>query len=105
MQEVEAGVVKWLGSVGGIVDAPMDRLEKKVFQECAVSDSCSLNKMVTDRIKERLVSMDSTSYNYVYRMEASNIDPLEGNSEDSIIDYLGFLYKSSINRIEDALKA
>lgn len=44
-----------------------------MFQECAVSDSCSLNKMVTDRIKERLVSMDSTSHNYVYRMEASNV--------------------------------
>ncbi|KAJ6322679.1 hypothetical protein OIU77_012509 [Salix suchowensis] len=68
--EVEAGVVKWLGSVGGIVDAPMDRVWT---MECAVSDSCSLNKMVTDRIKERLVSMDSTSHNYVYRMEASNV--------------------------------
>ncbi|KAJ4828240.1 hypothetical protein Tsubulata_036307 [Turnera subulata] len=83
-------------------------------------------------IKERLVSMDSTSYTYVYKMEASNvgldgsvntlrlvdygddstlvdwsfeINPLEGASEDGIIDYLGFLYKSCINRIAGALEA
>ncbi|KAJ6726959.1 LACHRYMATORY-FACTOR SYNTHASE [Salix purpurea] len=93
--EVEAGVVKWLGSVGGIVDAPTDRLEKKVFQECAVSDSCSLNKMVTDRIKERLVSMDSTSHNYVYRMEASNV------GLDGLINTLNLVGYWD----EDALKA
>ncbi|XVF48323.1 hypothetical protein PTKIN_Ptkin03bG0180900 [Pterospermum kingtungense] len=83
-------------------------------------------------VKERLVAMDTTSHSYVYRMEASNvgldgsenslklidyeddstlvnlsfeIDPLEGALEDSIIDYLGFLCKSCINRIHGAIKA
>lgn len=83
-------------------------------------------------IKERLVSMDSSSHSYVYKMEASNvgldgsvnsvklvdygddstlvnwsfeIDPVEGTSEESIIDYLGFLYKSCINRIGGAIEA
>lgn len=83
-------------------------------------------------IKERLVFMDQTLHSYVYRMEASNvgldgsvnsvnlidygedstlinwsfeIDPIKGASEDSLIDYLGFLYKSCINRIEGAIKA
>ncbi|KAK3230827.1 hypothetical protein Dsin_002708 [Dipteronia sinensis] len=83
-------------------------------------------------IKERLVSMDTSSYTYVYKMEASNvgldgsvntlklvdygedstlvnwsfeIDPVEGACEESIIDYLGFLYKSCINRIDGAIQA
>ncbi|KAM3697894.1 hypothetical protein ACB098_06G147900 [Castanea mollissima] len=83
-------------------------------------------------IKERLVFMDSSSHGYVYRMEASNIgldgslnslklvdygddstlvnwsfeiNPTEGACKDGIIDYLGFLYKSSINRIESAIEA
>ncbi|KAF5738475.1 hypothetical protein HS088_TW13G01374 [Tripterygium wilfordii] len=82
-------------------------------------------------IKERLVSMDSTLHSYVYRMEASNIgldgsvnslklvkygedstlvewsfeiNPMEGACEHSIIDYLEFLYKSCINRIEGAIQ-
>lgn len=82
-------------------------------------------------IKERLISMDSSLHSYVCKMEASNvgldgsinslklvdygddsklvswsfgIDPVEGASEDSIIDYLGFLYKSCINRIDSAIK-
>ncbi|TYH00511.1 hypothetical protein ES288_A10G283400v1 [Gossypium darwinii] len=82
-------------------------------------------------IKERLVTMDSTAHSYVYKMEASNvgldgsinslklidygdgstlvnwsfeIDPLEGTFEDNIIDYLGFLYKSCINRIQGAIE-
>ncbi|XP_021295390.1 uncharacterized protein LOC110424982 [Herrania umbratica] len=83
-------------------------------------------------IKERLVAMDPTSHSYVYKMEASNvgldgsvnslklidygddstlvnwsfeIDPLEGALEDNIIDYLGFLYKSCVNRIQGAIVA
>ncbi|KAA8539637.1 hypothetical protein F0562_026329 [Nyssa sinensis] len=83
-------------------------------------------------IKERLVSMEPSSHRYVYRMEASNvgldgsvnslklldygddstlvdwsfeINPLEGVSEDNIIDYLGFLYKSCIYRLEGAIDA
>jgi hypothetical protein len=74
-------------------------------------------------VKERLVSMDSPSHSYVYRMEASNMG-LDGSvnslklvdyGDDSTlvdwsfeinpIDYLGFLYKSSINRIEGAIVA
>ena len=78
-------------------------------------------------IKERLVAMDTTSH----KMEASKvgldgyvnslklidygddstlvnwsfeIDPLEGALEDSIIDYLGFLYKSCTNRIQGAIE-
>ncbi|KAL2548732.1 Polyketide cyclase/dehydrase and lipid transport superfamily protein [Forsythia ovata] len=84
-------------------------------------------------IKERLVLMDASSHSYIYRMVASNvgldgslnslklvdygdddlestlvdwafeIDPVEGVSEEHIIDYLGFLYKSCINRIEGAI--
>lgn len=85
-------------------------------------------------IKERLLAMDTTLHSYVYQMEASNvgldgsvnslklidyghdhsttlvnwsfeIDPLEGVLEESIIDYLGFLYKSCINRIQGAIQA
>ncbi|KAK9283364.1 hypothetical protein L1049_011606 [Liquidambar formosana] len=83
-------------------------------------------------IKERLVLMDPSLHSYVYRMETSNvgldgsvntlklvdygdnstlvdwsfeINPLEGVCEDNIIDYLGFLYKSCINKIEGAIEA
>ncbi|XAR65898.1 hypothetical protein NMG60_11011894 [Bertholletia excelsa] len=83
-------------------------------------------------IKEKLVLMDPSSHSYVYRMEASNvgldgsvntlklvdygddstlvewafeINPVEGASEDSLIDYLGFLYRSCINRIDGAIPA
>lgn len=83
-------------------------------------------------IKEKLISMDISSHSYVYKMEASNvgldgstnslklfdyednttlvnwtfeINPLEGASEDTIMDYLGFLYKSCINRIKYAICA
>ncbi|XP_057488826.1 uncharacterized protein LOC130774786 [Actinidia eriantha] len=82
-------------------------------------------------IKQRLVSMDPNSHSYVYKMEASNVGldgsvnslrlvdygdgstlvswsfeiiPLEGACEESLIDYLGFLYKSCINRIEGAIE-
>ncbi|AES99519.1 putative polyketide cyclase/dehydrase, START-like domain-containing protein [Medicago truncatula] len=83
-------------------------------------------------IKERLISKDFSSHSYVYRMEASNvgldgsvntlklvdygddsalihwsfeINPLEDVSENSLVDYLGFLYKSCINKIEGAIVA
>lgn len=79
-------------------------------------------------IRERLVCMDPESHYYSYRMEGSNVgfdgsvnslklidygdgstlvrwsfelDPIEGEmEEEKIVDYLGFLYKSCINRIE-----
>ncbi|CAK7325807.1 unnamed protein product [Dovyalis caffra] len=159
LSEVEAEVVKWSGSVGGIVDASVDKVWTMVSQTKKLAAWMPMVERCTDLageegvpgyvrlvsgfmfpqldgdrswIKERLVSMDSTSHSYVYKMEASNvgldgsintlklvdygddstlvnwsfqIDPLEGASEDSIIDYLGFLYKSGINRIEGALKA
>lgn len=74
--------------------------------------------------------MDPAAFSYVYRMEASNVgldgsvnslklfdygndstlvdwsfelNPLEGACEGDIVDDLGFLYKSSINRIEGAI--
>ncbi|KAK3422584.1 hypothetical protein EUGRSUZ_G03027, partial [Eucalyptus grandis] len=83
-------------------------------------------------IKEMLLSMDPFSHAYVYRMEASNvgldgsvnklklidygddstlvqwsleINPVEGTREENIIDYLGFLYKSCINKIGGAIEA
>ncbi|KAF5794955.1 putative polyketide cyclase/dehydrase, START-like domain superfamily [Helianthus annuus] len=83
-------------------------------------------------IKERLVSMDPLSRSYVYRMEASNvgldgsvnslklieydvgstlvdwsfeISPVEGASEENLIDYLGYLYKSCINKIAGAIRS
>ncbi|XP_020243702.1 uncharacterized protein LOC109821958 [Asparagus officinalis] len=83
-------------------------------------------------IKEGLVLMDPASFRYVYRMEASNVgldgsvnslalvdygedttlvnwsfevDPVAGASEEGIVDYLGFVYKSCINRIEGAIKS
>ena len=43
---------------------------------------------------------DSTLVNWSFE-----INPIEGACKDSIIDYLGFLYKSSINRIESAIEA
>lgn len=83
-------------------------------------------------IEERLVSMDLVSHTYVYKMEASNVgldgstnslrlidygedstlvkwlfkvSPVEGSTEENIVDYLGFLYRSCINRIEAAIEA
>lgn len=82
-------------------------------------------------IKERLVSNDFNLFSYVYKMEASNvgldgsvntlklvdygddstlvnwvfeINPLEGVYEETITDYLGFLYKSCIKRIQGAIE-
>lgn len=83
-------------------------------------------------IKERLVSMDPLTHSYVYKMEASNvgldgsvntlklveyevgstlvdwsfeISPVEGASEENLIDYLGYLYKSCINKISGAIRS
>ncbi|PIN10592.1 hypothetical protein CDL12_16821 [Handroanthus impetiginosus] len=82
-------------------------------------------------IKEILVFMDPSIHSYVYKMESSNIgldgllnslqvveygddptlvewtfdiNPVEGVSEDYIVDYLGYIYRSCINRIEGAIK-
>ncbi|KAI4299454.1 hypothetical protein L6164_032914 [Bauhinia variegata] len=150
---------KWRGSVGGIVGAPVDQVWAMVSQTKRLSEWMPMVERCTalsgeedkpgfvrlvsgflfpqkdgDRtwIKERLVTLDSSSFSYVYRMEASNvgldgsvnslkladygddstlvhwsfeINPLEDVCEDSIVDYLGFLYKSCINRIEAAIKA
>lgn len=152
-------MVKWSGSVGGIVDAPIQKVWTMVSQTKKLPEWMPMVERCTDLIgeegipgylrlvsgfmfpqsdgdrswiKERLVSMDSTLHSYVYKMEASNvgldgsintlklvdygdgstlvdwsfeIDPVAGVSEDSIIDYLGFLYKSCINRIKGAIEA
>ncbi|CAK9173594.1 unnamed protein product [Ilex paraguariensis] len=159
LQENNIGSRKWRGSVGGIVDAPIDEVWTMVSQTSRLSEWMPMVERCTDLageeglpgyvrlvsgfmfpqpdgdrswIKERLVSMEPSSHSYVYRMEASNIgldgsvnslklidyeddstlvdwsfeiNPLEGVYEDNIIDYLGFLYKSCINRIEGAIKA
>uniref|UniRef100_A0A2C9VKS8 Bet v I/Major latex protein domain-containing protein n=1 Tax=Manihot esculenta TaxID=3983 RepID=A0A2C9VKS8_MANES len=158
-QELEGAEAKWHGSVGGIVDAPIDKVWTIVSETKRLSEWMPMVERCTDLegdegvpgyirlvsgfmfpqqdgerswIKERLVSMDFTSHSYVYKMEASNvgldgsvntlrlvdygddstlvnwsfeISPLEGSSEENIIDYLGFLYKSCINRIEGAIEA
>ncbi|KAJ0046919.1 hypothetical protein Pint_06432 [Pistacia integerrima] len=150
---------KWRGSIGGLVDAPIDRVWTMVSQTKKLPEWMPMVERCTDLtgdegvpgyvrlvsgfmfpqddgerswIKERLVSMDTSSHSYVYKMEASNvgldgsvnslklvdygddstlvnwsfeIDPVEGASEESIIDYLGFLYKSCINRIGGAIEA
>lgn len=158
-QELEGAEAKWHGSVGGIVDAPIDKVWTIVSETKRLSEWMPMVERCTDLegdegvpgyirlvsgfmfpqqdgerswIKERLVSMDFTSHSYVYKMEASNvgldgsvntlrlvdygddstlvnwsfeISPLEGSSEENIIDYMGFLYKSCINRIEGAIEA
>ncbi|RDX96437.1 Lachrymatory-factor synthase, partial [Mucuna pruriens] len=156
---IEGGNGKWHGSVGGIVCAPIDKVWSLVSQtkrlpewmpmveRCSAlageEDEAGYVRLVSgfmfpqqdgerSWIKERLLSLDSSSHNYVYRMEASNvgldgsvnslklvdygdestlihwsfeINPLEDVSEDNIVDYLGFLYKSCINKIEGAIEA
>lgn len=159
LQAFEAKQGKWRGSVGGIVDAPIEKVWTICSQTKRLPEWMPMVERCTDLagdegvpgyvrlvsgfmfpqedgerswIKERLISMDSSSHSYVYKMEASNvgldgsvntlklvdyrddstliswsfeIDPVEGASEDSIIDYLGFLYKSCINRINAAIEA
>ncbi|EYU41252.1 hypothetical protein ABFS82_06G134600 [Erythranthe guttata] len=159
LQKNEAVNQKWHGSVGGIVDAPIDEVWKIVSQSSRLHEWMPMVENCTDLsgkegvpgytrlvsgfmfpqkdedrswVKERLVLMDPLSYIYVYRMEASNvgldgslnsfklihygddstlvewtfeIDPVEGLSEEGIVDYLGYIYKSCINRIEGAIEA
>ncbi|KAK7276354.1 hypothetical protein RIF29_17493 [Crotalaria pallida] len=158
LQATDAGNGKWHGSVGGIVCAPIDKVWTLVSQTKRLPEWMPMIERCTtltgdedepgyvrllsgfmfpqqdgDRswIKERLVSLDSSSHSYVYKMEASNvgldgsvnslklvdygdestlihwsfeINPLEDVSKESIVDYLGFLYKSCINRIEGAIE-
>ncbi|KAK2637309.1 hypothetical protein Ddye_032101 [Dipteronia dyeriana] len=150
---------KWHGSIGGLVDAPIEKVWTMVSQTKKLSEWMPMVERCTDLegnegipgyvrlvsgfmfpqqdgerswIKERLVSMDTSSYTYVYKMEASNvgldgsvntlklvdygedsslvnwsfeIDPVEGACKESIMDFLGFLYKSCINRIDGAIQA
>lgn len=149
----------WRGSVGGIVDAPIEKVwpivsqTKRLPEWMPMVETCTHLKGVEgvpgyvrlvsgfmfpqddgDRswIKERLISMDPLLHSYVYRMEASNVGldgsvnslklrdygdgstlvdwsfqiiPVEGASEESLIDYLGLLYKSCINKIVGAIEA
>ncbi|XP_057788939.1 uncharacterized protein LOC131005854 [Salvia miltiorrhiza] len=149
---------KWHGAVGGIVDAPIEKVwdmvsrSSRLHEWMPMVEKCShlageegvaghirlvsgfmFPQRDEDRswIKERLVSMDSSSHSYTYRLESSNvgldgssnslklvdygdgstlvdwrfeISPVEGASEEQIMDYLGYLYKSCINRIEGAIE-
>ncbi|XP_028792774.1 uncharacterized protein LOC114748511 [Neltuma alba] len=159
VEDVGVGDGKWHGSVRGMVCAPLDKVWAVVCQTkrlpewmpmverctglAGVEDELGYVRLVSGSmfpqpdgerswIKERLVSLDSSSHSYVYRMEASSVgldgsvnslnladcgfgstlvhwsfekNPLRDACEDSIIDYLGFLYKSCINRIEGATEA
>ncbi|KAH6757253.1 hypothetical protein C2S52_006825 [Perilla frutescens var. hirtella] len=154
----EAKNQKWHGSVGGIVDAPIDKVWNMVSRSSRLHEWMPMVENCTDLageegvpgyirlvsgfmfpqkdedrswIKERLVLMDPSSHSYIYQMEASNvgldgssnslkltdygdgstlvdwtfeISPVEGISEEHIVDYLGYLYKSCINRIEGAIE-
>nr|GMD00468.1 Polyketide cyclase/dehydrase [Ipomoea batatas] len=149
---------KWQGSVGGIVEAPIEEVWKMVSKSSKLCEWMPMVERCTDLagedgvpghtrlvsgfmfpqedgerswIKEKLVFMDAESHSYSYRMEASNVgldgsvnlvkvleydegstlvewrfemDPLEGSSEDTIMDFLGFLYKSCIHRIKGAIE-
>lgn len=158
-QALEVGNDKWHGKVGGIVDAPIDKVWEMVSQTKRLPEWMRMVERCTDLdgdqgvpgyirlvsgfmfpqqdgerswIKEKLVFMNPSSHSYAYSMEANNvgldgsvnslklvdygddstlvdwsfeINPLEGACEDSIVDYLGFLYKSCINRIKGAIEA
>ncbi|KAL3732347.1 hypothetical protein ACJRO7_029071 [Eucalyptus globulus] len=62
-------------------------------------------------IKEMLLSMDPFSHLIDYGDDSTlvqwsfEINPVEGTSEENIIDYLGFLYKSCINKNGGAIEA
>ncbi|XP_055960168.1 uncharacterized protein LOC126660194 [Mercurialis annua] len=155
---LEGAQAKWHGSVGGIVDAPINKVWSVVSVTKRLSEWMPMVENCTDLagdegnpgyvrlvsgfmfpqingerswIKEKLISIDRNEHSYVYKMEASNvgldgsintlklvdygddstlvnwsfeIDSLDGVSEDKIMDYLGFLYKSCINRIKGALE-
>ncbi|XP_058759997.1 uncharacterized protein LOC131633301 [Vicia villosa] len=158
-QAIKIGNGKWHGSISGIICAPIDKVwtivsqTKNLPQWMPMVERCTTLAGDEDEpgyvrlvsgfmfpqqdgerswIKERLVSKDSSSHSYVYRMEASNvgldgsvntlklvdygdestliqwsfeINPLEDVSENNLVDYLGFLYKSCINKIEGAVEA
>ncbi|GLJ41879.1 hypothetical protein SUGI_0867190 [Cryptomeria japonica] len=82
-------------------------------------------------IKEKLSQIDPKNYTYTYTMESSNVglegytntiqllnfgerttlvlwrfevSPVVGSSQDNLIEYLGFLYKSSIKKLEMVVK-
>ncbi|KAL8257493.1 hypothetical protein R6Q59_029534 [Mikania micrantha] len=149
---------RWRGSVGGIVDAPIEEVWSIVSQTdrlpqwMPMVEACTNVKGTEGEpgyvrlvsgfmfpqedgnrswIKEQLVSMDPLSHSYVYRMVANNVgldgsvnslklvdygvgstlvdwsfelSPVDGASEEILIDYLGYLYKSCINKIADAIK-
>ncbi|KAK9913684.1 hypothetical protein M0R45_037494 [Rubus argutus] len=159
LQASKARSEKWRGSVGGIVEAPIEKVWSMVSQTKRLTEWMPMVERCTalagdegvpgyvrlvsgfmfpqddgerSWIKEKLVSIDPSQHKYVYKLEASNVgldgsvnsvklvdygndstlfdwsfelNPLQGTCEDSIIDYLGFLYKSCINRIEAAIEA
>ncbi|XP_071934537.1 lachrymatory-factor synthase-like [Coffea arabica] len=91
---------KWRGSVGGLVDAPIDKVWAVVSRSCRLQDWMPMVERCTDLggeegvpgyvrlvsgfmfpqedgdrswIKERLLAINPSSYSYVYQMEASNV--------------------------------
>lgn len=159
MEAVEERNGKWRGSVGGIVECPIEKVWDMVSKTQRLPQWMPMVERCTDLvgeegvagyvrllsgfmfpqhdggrswIKEKLVSMDSSSYSYVYCMESNNVgldgcvnslklvdygddstlvnwsfqvNPIDGANEESVKDYLGFLYKSCINRIQGAIEA
>ncbi|KAI5670538.1 hypothetical protein M9H77_10902 [Catharanthus roseus] len=152
---------KWRGTVSGIVEEPIEKVWNIVSQNHRLPEWMPMVEKCTDLvgkegvpgyirlvsgfifprqdgdrswIKEKLVTMDPSSYYYVYRMESSNIgldgsvnslklmhygddddstlvnwtfeiNPVEDAYEDYLVDYLSFLYKSCINRIQCAIQS
>ncbi|KAL3521176.1 hypothetical protein ACH5RR_019325 [Cinchona calisaya] len=105
---------KWRGSVGGLVDAPINKVWKMVSLSCRLHEWMPMVERCTDLageegipgyirlvsgfmfpqedgdrswIKERLVNMDPESYSYIYKMEASNVG-LDGSMNSlKLVDY------------------
>ncbi|KAF2296215.1 hypothetical protein GH714_036779 [Hevea brasiliensis] len=111
---LEGAEAKWRGSVGGIVDAPIDKVWTIVSETKRLLEWMPMVERCTDLegdegvpgyvrlvsgfmfpqqdgerswIKERLVSMDFTSHSYAYKMEASNVG-LDGSVNTlRLVDY------------------
>eukprot|EP01018_Ginkgo_biloba_P008854 Gb_20236 [translate_table: standard] len=150
-------MMKWHGSIQGVVAAPLDQVWDMVSQSSELPkwmpmvEQCKavqgeegipgyIRDVIGDMfpqpngdkswIRERLLVMDSDNYSYTYTMESGNVglegyintiqlfdfseettlvhwafevNPVMGSAEENITEYLGFLYKSSIKRLEMAV--
>ncbi|CAN0909640.1 IRX12 [Linum grandiflorum] len=112
--ELEPRDSKWRGSVRAIVDAPIDKVWTMVSQTKRLPEWVPMVERCTDLagqegqagyvrlvsgfmfpqedgerswIKEKLISMDSSSYSYEYKMEGSNVG-LDGSANKlKLVDY------------------